>query len=462
MRKTIFILALALVALVATAQDTVQVSNAQPEQQFHYLLLEGGGGLGSLIQDGKEGKGVLSHGATFSFSYEYMFHRRWGIGVGVGASYLTAQTRYQDYFYKEQGLIHPDNGRLFDSHVQFTDWREDQKMWTVNIPIQLINYEPLTQKWALLTRIGLTVNIPVQARYCLKEGEFSTKGYFPSTNVLYDNDTYVAMDQHGFGKRKAEGQEGELDILPANLSAQIEFGALYRLHRNVSLYFGLYADYGLLNYAKSHTSQLYNSDSRQYVGAFQTTDVRSVHPVEAGLKVGFRFGMGKDREPEQNDCFGLQMTDTMVVHDTIIRVDTVKQVETIYRTDTVVITRETVVAMQDSILQEILMSAHFQSRSYAPIFEEGAESLFDQLKQAMSENPDHIILITGHTDSTGPADKNMELGQQRADAFRDALVRKGIDRKRIITISRGEEEPIAPNNTPEGRAANRRVQLKMK
>lgn len=461
MRKTILTLALALVALGATAQDTTAINNSQPEQQYHYILLEGGGGLGSFLHDGQEGKGVLSHGATFSLSYEYMFHRRWGIGVGVGASYLTAQTRYQDHFYIEQNLIHPDNQRLFDSHVQFSNWREDQKMWAVNIPVQLINYEPLSKDWALLTRVGLMVNVPVQSRYVLKEGEFATKGYFPSTNVLYDNDTYVAMDSHGFGKRKAEGQEGDMNVRPVNLSAQVEFGALYRLHKNVSLYFGLYADCGMLNYARSNQSQLYDSDSRQYMGAYQTTDIRSIRPIEAGVKVGFRFGM-VDRKPEQNDCFGLQMTDTVVVHDTIIRVDTVKQVETIYRTDTVVITRETVVAMQDSILQEILMSAHFQSGSYAPIFEEGAENLFDQLKQAMSENPDHIILITGHTDSTGPADKNMELGQQRADAFRDALVRKGIDRKRIITISRGEEEPIAPNNTPEGRAANRRVQLKMK
>lgn len=456
MRKTIFTLALALIALGATAQDTTAVIKQQPEQQYHYLLLEGGGGLGSFLHDGQEGKGVLSHGANFSLSYEYMFHRRWGIGIGVGASYLTAQTHYQDHFYMEQNLIHPDNQRLFDSHVRFTNWREDEKMWTVNIPVQLINYEPLSKDWALMTHVGLTVNVPVQSRYVLKEGEFSTKGYFPSTNILYDNDTYVEMDSHGFGKRKAEGQEDDMEVRPVNLSAQVEIGALYRLHKNVSLYFGLYADYGMLNYARPHQSQLYDTDCRQYMGAYQTADIRSIHPVEAGVKVGFRFGM-VDRKTE---C--PQTLQPIVVRDTIVRVDTLKQIETLYHTDTVVIARETVVAMQDSILQEILMSAHFHSNSYTPIFEEGAENLFAQLKQAMAENPDNIILITGHTDSTGPADLNMELGQQRADAFREALVREGIDGKRIIAISRGEEEPIAPNNTPEGRAANRRVELKMK
>jgi len=72
--------------------------------------------------------------------------------------------------------------------------------------------------------------------------------------------------------------------------------------------------------------------------------------------------------------------------------------------------------------------------------------------------PDSNIRIEGHTDSTGSDGYNLRLSQQRAEEVRDILIREyGINPSQITAKGYGEMKPIAPNDTPEGRVANRRV-----
>lgn len=81
-------------------------------------------------------------------------------------------------------------------------------------------------------------------------------------------------------------------------------------------------------------------------------------------------------------------------------------------------------------------------------------ALAERLK---SDNRNVYIEVQGHTDDTGDAAGNMRLGAERAEAVRLFLNRQGVALNRLATISYGEEVPIAPNTTSEGRAANRRV-----
>ncbi len=69
------------------------------------------------------------------------------------------------------------------------------------------------------------------------------------------------------------------------------------------------------------------------------------------------------------------------------------------------------------------------------------------------------IDITGHTDNTGAADFNQELSEKRADSVARYLESQQVLPQRIITSGMGLEAPIATNDTPEGRALNRRVEL---
>ena len=78
-----------------------------------------------------------------------------------------------------------------------------------------------------------------------------------------------------------------------------------------------------------------------------------------------------------------------------------------------------------------------------------------------AEQNDLRLTIIGHTDSKGTDAYNMALGMRRAVAVRDKLIEFGLDPARIIGVeSRGESEPIAPNDTEQGRFENRRIEFK--
>ncbi len=71
------------------------------------------------------------------------------------------------------------------------------------------------------------------------------------------------------------------------------------------------------------------------------------------------------------------------------------------------------------------------------------------------------IRIEGHTDNSGNANANLVLSQRRAEAVRGALIRAGVDARRISTIGMGQAQPVAPNTTADGRAKNRRVDVSL-
>ena len=89
-----------------------------------------------------------------------------------------------------------------------------------------------------------------------------------------------------------------------------------------------------------------------------------------------------------------------------------------------------------------------------------AEARLAELTQRLkAENRNVYLEIQGHTDATGDEDYNEQLGEARAEAVRRFLSRDGIALNRMATISYGEEEPVASNDTEEGRAQNRRVAI---
>ncbi len=84
----------------------------------------------------------------------------------------------------------------------------------------------------------------------------------------------------------------------------------------------------------------------------------------------------------------------------------------------------------------------------------------DRLVQLLKRRPDLRIVIEGHTDIIGSEEYNQKLSERRAKAVAEYLISRGIDPKRIRTVGYGSRKPIAPNDTPEGRAKNRRVEIK--
>ena len=88
-------------------------------------------------------------------------------------------------------------------------------------------------------------------------------------------------------------------------------------------------------------------------------------------------------------------------------------------------------------------------------------SVLDSVAQVLKEFNKTRIVVSGHTDSTGSAELNQTLSEQRAGSVKSYLVNGGVAAGRINAYGYGFRRPIASNDTPEGRQANRRVELEL-
>jgi outer membrane protein OmpA-like peptidoglycan-associated protein len=89
----------------------------------------------------------------------------------------------------------------------------------------------------------------------------------------------------------------------------------------------------------------------------------------------------------------------------------------------------------------------------------GATNSLDQIAEALRDQEDKKILIEGHTDSRGSDATNQALSKARADAVGSYFASRGVSQERITTAGLGPSRPVADNNTAEGRANNRRVEI---
>jgi peptidoglycan-associated lipoprotein len=90
---------------------------------------------------------------------------------------------------------------------------------------------------------------------------------------------------------------------------------------------------------------------------------------------------------------------------------------------------------------------------------EAQQRLAELVTRLKGENHNVYLEIQGYTDSTGTPDYNEKLGEARAEAVRRYLNEQGVALNRMATISYGQDHPVAPNETREGRAQNRRVAI---
>lgn len=113
------------------------------------------------------------------------------------------------------------------------------------------------------------------------------------------------------------------------------------------------------------------------------------------------------------------------------------------------------------VVQQTLVLHNVNFEMASSTLTEDAEKTLDGIAAGLLGQPGMEIEIGGHTDSLGPQAYNLTLSQARAKAVRDYLLSKGVDGGRLTAEGYGEFNPIADNNTAEGRSQNRRVEFKV-
>ena len=99
----------------------------------------------------------------------------------------------------------------------------------------------------------------------------------------------------------------------------------------------------------------------------------------------------------------------------------------------------------------------FNSTEITPSFQQALNKVADSMKQY----PNSLIDVYGHTDSVGSDAYNLDLSKRRADSVARYLIMQGVSSARIQTQGMGKNYPVADNGTEEGRAKNRRVEIKI-
>ncbi len=119
---------------------------------------------------------------------------------------------------------------------------------------------------------------------------------------------------------------------------------------------------------------------------------------------------------------------------------------------------ETVAETVEELDDRIIIRFPFGSteKEYDPAVDEYLDKLAERVKETGES-----VSLTGHTDNVGSAEANQQLAMERARAIKQILVRKGVPSDQATTISKGETQPVASNETEEGQYENRRVEVRL-
>lgn len=112
-----------------------------------------------------------------------------------------------------------------------------------------------------------------------------------------------------------------------------------------------------------------------------------------------------------------------------------------------------------NLLKKAMTGIQFESGR--DVIKKSSYSILDKIVAVLEFNPEYRLNISGHTDNTGNAERNMQLSKERAAAVAAYFVKKGIDPSRLHSEGYGQTKPIADNKTSKGRATNRRVEFEV-
>lgn len=288
-----------LLAAVATAsaQSTDHISNLQ----FNL-----GGGIHSLQYTPVDGTHSLGFGGLVEAQYQLMFNHYIGLGFGVQAGCLNGASTYS-YTIEQTNVMLPGAIYVADEvNTNLYNWKEKQAIVPVSVPLQLIIRAPISIRTAFQMGLGATLDFPVYGKYRTVSGNYTRDAYMSRTNVTYGED----MNSHLLGTYSAQKEAGDLQFKKMYVGLLADLGFVFNLSEGTGLYVGAYGNYSPSNISTTAGSAnpLFDYNEYQgvynYQGVFASDRTDKVNPLEIGIKIGLRFGMGKDvdwREKEAAD-----------------------------------------------------------------------------------------------------------------------------------------------------------------
>ena len=474
-------------SLIAAAALTISVS-AQQSEHDNYIGVNFGGGLNSALYKPANGTQGLGFGFDAGLHYGRFFNRTVGLGVGLRFSWANA---YATYNWNEvtTGLTHPSNPNTpYNLTTGFSNFVERQNIGYLSIPVEVLFRKALNNRAAFIGGVGLALDLPLYGKYLAKGGSYSTTGVFPALgNYSIEN-----MPEHGFSTYTTTQGAKWNNRAKVGGSVIADLGFRVAMNDNWGMYFGLYAGYGftnLLGGAKTEEMIMINAadpSKIDYRGTFDSNEASKANLIRAGVKIAIDFGWGDNKSKVEE---AERLAREMAVRDSIAAAETEAArlaAEKAEKAEQERIAAEKAaaakaeaeriaaekaaaekaeaerIAAEKAFRQRVeTITVHFDVEGAKLNIPEAEKAVVDELCEKMKADKSIKIVITGHTDNYGDPRQNLEFfGLRRAESLRDYMVKNGVPADQIRCESKGQTEPIAPNDTRANRAKNRRAEIR--
>ncbi len=396
----------------------------------HEISLLGGGGLSSLQYSPTAGKTETNLGGQFGVGYNFFFSPNWSINTGLEMSLytgkFTAATLDESYPISKPAGAPKNSSFYFQSAYQ--NYEETQTASYLNIPL-MIQYQTLG-KHKFYASAGVKIGIPLSASYESTAESLTTRGYSDYTEQYYEN-----MPPHGFDTYQGVSSSGDLDMNLAFLGA-METGMKWQLSNQISLYTGLYVDYGFNNIKSTDTNTnmvVYdekNPTKKSYNSLFQSEFVDKVSPMGVGIKLKLSLGAGK----KIFDQIKYPKVDTVNIVDKAeidrLAIEKMRNAQTAQSTEANQKAREMIDRLQteqDAIYKSNLVK--ITAPIYGSDFDSEQKSQLDEKIVILRQYPNMNITIN----VSACEEDTLREPQERAEKIKKYLVANDISSNRIKT-----------------------------
>ena len=483
--------------LTIVAASIALTAVAQQSEHDNYVGVNFGGGLNSMLYKPANGTQALGFGFDAGLHYGHFFNKTVGLGVGLQFSWANA---YATYNWNEvtTDLTHANNPNTpYNLTTGFNDFKERQNIGYLSIPVEVLFRKALNNRAAFIGGVGLALDLPLYGKYLAKSGSYSTTGVVPSLGSYAFSD----MPEHGFSTYTTTQEAKWNNRAKVGGSVIADLGFRVAMNDNWGMYFGLYAGYGFTNLlGKEKTEEMIminaeNSAVIDYRGTFDSNEASKANLIRAGVKIAIDFGWGnKKSKAEEAERLAREMAvrDSIAAAEAQAKADSIAAAEAenariaAAKAEQERIARERAAAenariaaakaAQDAEAARIAaekariaalksqgetVTVHFDIAGADMHFRDGEQAIVDEICHVMAADPSMKIVITGHTDNTGNAEQNLRhFGMKRAESLKNYMVEKGVPAGQIRCESKGQLEPVADNATRDGRAQNRRANIR--
>jgi outer membrane protein OmpA-like peptidoglycan-associated protein len=450
------------IKIIIAALGAATVAMAQPSR--HEFSINVGGGLSALQSKSTAGSASLGLGGFAGAGYAFHFSEHWGIGTGVEAALFNGKYSLASLSDSYQSNDGEEN---FEYHYTMEGYSDRQQAILLNIPLML-----RFQTGKFYAALGGKAGIPLSAKFNSSADRLDASGVYPPPALTLHDPAFM-----GFGKFTDLSHKGDLTLKTA-FFASVEAGVRWQLSDRLALSTGIYLDYGLNSVRPSAAAPLIDypaSDQYQPNSMLTSTSAGKpladkLNPIAAGIKIGLIFGASAKKTPKaapEPDLSALEAERQRKAEEET-RLAEQKRAEEQRLAEEQKSAEEQRLAEAKAKIQQPLVSYSADSYSVDGYSLNGTE-LSAQQKADLDEKarllqlyyPNASIAIEGHTCNTGTREANLLIAQKRADVTKEYLVKKGIAAHRITTMSKAETEPLAPNDSEENKAKNRRVEIKL-